>query len=176
MDDLKDLPEFGIKRENEERRDGGMGFVFDPASQKYAMGLQRNGSLRVFAGGIDDNEDLIQGILREVMEESGLYDFGHVENLGSVVAHYHNSLRNVNRVTKSTSLLVILNSAKLKPAQLEDHEIFELAWVTADEMMSNLKEYNQNQDNDHLLYLFPLAAKRAIELGYDKTTTSDTLN
>ena len=37
MDDSKDILEFGIKRENEERRDGGCAVVFDPVSQKYAV-------------------------------------------------------------------------------------------------------------------------------------------
>lgn len=32
------IPEFGIKRENEEHRDGGCGVVFDPKTQKYAVG------------------------------------------------------------------------------------------------------------------------------------------
>ena len=36
MDDLANIPEFGIKRENEERRDGGCAVVFDPTSQKSA--------------------------------------------------------------------------------------------------------------------------------------------
>jgi len=33
----KNIPEFGTKRENEGRRDGGCAVVFDPASQKYAV-------------------------------------------------------------------------------------------------------------------------------------------
>lgn len=34
---MSDILEFGIKRENEERRDGGCAVVFDPVSQKYAV-------------------------------------------------------------------------------------------------------------------------------------------
>lgn len=45
------IPEFGIKRENEERRDGGCAFVFDPATQKYAVGEHHDGGLlRLFFG------------------------------------------------------------------------------------------------------------------------------
>ncbi len=53
------LLEFGIPRENEERRDGGCGFVFDPKSQKYAVGKQHDdGRLRFFSGGVDPKEDI----------------------------------------------------------------------------------------------------------------------
>ena len=44
----QDIPEFGIKREGEERRDGGCGVVFDPKSQKYAIGKQDSGLFRLF--------------------------------------------------------------------------------------------------------------------------------
>ena len=39
MEQVK-IPEFGLKRENEERRDGGCGVVFDPVTQRYAVGRQ----------------------------------------------------------------------------------------------------------------------------------------
>jgi hypothetical protein len=76
------IPEFGIKREHEERRDGGCGIVFDPVSQKYAVGKEHmNGSFRLFSGGVNPQEDIQKGILREVTEESGLYDFLYVEKI-----------------------------------------------------------------------------------------------
>ena len=37
MDDLENILEFGIKRENEERRDGGGAVIFDPETQKYGV-------------------------------------------------------------------------------------------------------------------------------------------
>ena len=96
---INDIPEFGIKRENEERRDGGCGIVFDPKTQKFAVGKQENGRLRLFSGGVDQGEDLIEGILREVREESGLSNFLHVEKIAEVFAHYHNyRCREVHRL------------------------------------------------------------------------------
>ncbi len=65
------MKEFGIKRENEERRDGGCGVVFDPETQRYAVGKNiDDGILRLFGGGVDKNEDIKDGVLREVIEES----------------------------------------------------------------------------------------------------------
>jgi ADP-ribose pyrophosphatase YjhB (NUDIX family) len=161
------IPEFGIKRENEERRDGGVGIVFDPKIQKFAVGKQHeNGSLRLFSGGVDANEDLEKGILREVTEESGLYDFEYVENIGQGFAHYYNTLRKVNRVTLSTCLLVVLKSDALKSVKLEDHEKFSLTWANQEELLSDLKARNEEGGNDHWIYFFGKALNRLKELGY----------
>lgn len=167
----KDIPEFGIKRENEERRDGGCGVVFDPKTQKYAVGKHHdNGFLRLFSGGVSAGEDIKKGVLREVTEESGLYDFEYVEKIAEAVTHYHNSLKNVNRVGHATCFLVILNSATTSPTHLEDHEKFSLAWATIEEIFANWEAYNANHDNDHWFYFMKKAVTRAKELGYDKTS------
>lgn len=165
------IPEFGTKRENEERRDGGCGVVFDPKSQKYAVGKQHeNGSFRLFSGGVDVSEDIRDGILREVIEESGLYDFEYVEKIGEALTHYHNTLRNVNRVAHATCFLVILKSTGLKPVHLEEHEKFSLVWATAEDILADWESRNQNKDNDHWIYFMKKAVARAKELGYDKTS------
>ena len=76
------IPEFGIKRENEERRDGGCGIVFDASTNTFAVGRHfDNGFLRLFSGGVDPAEDIQSGVLREVTEESGLFDFKYIEKI-----------------------------------------------------------------------------------------------
>lgn len=171
MDGVGNLPEFGIKRKNEERRDGGCGIVFNPKTQRYAVGRQvNNGLLRLFSGGTEPNEDIREGVLREVTEESGLADFLHIEKIGETIAHYHNSLKNVNRVTKSTCFLIVLRSANLVGTKLEEHEKFSLAWATAEEIFSNWRMRNENQDHDHWIYFLKKSVSRAIELGYDTTS------
>ncbi len=162
------MREFGIKRENEERRDGGCGIVFDPATQKYAVGKQHDGKLRIFSGGVDASEDIEKGVMREVTEESGLHDFLHVEKIDEVLTHYYNSLRNVNRVAHATCFLVILKSADLLPVELEAHETFDLVWVTAVELLLDLELNNGNKDNDHWIFFLKKSVSRAVELGYDK--------
>src|ERR1035437_9722772 len=110
---MSDILEFGIKRENEERRDGGCAVVFDPASQKYAAYRNStNKMLGLYGGGFDAGEDKIEGVLREVKEESGLYDFLYVEKIDEVTTHYYNVDKKVNRVALATCLLVILKDTK----------------------------------------------------------------
>ncbi len=158
---MNPIPEFGIKRENEERRDGGCGIVYDPATKKFAVGkMHEDSSYRLFSGGVDPGEDIEKGILREVTEESGLYDFLYVEKIGEALSHYYNTLRKVNRVAHATCFLIILKNTALKPVHLEEHEKFSLAWATADEILADFTSRNQNKDNDHWIYFMEKAIGR----------------
>jgi 8-oxo-dGTP pyrophosphatase MutT (NUDIX family) len=168
MDNNTNIPEFGIKRENEERRDGGCGILFDPQSKKYAVGKHHeDGSLRLFSGGVSEDEDIQEGILREVTEESGLYDFQYVEKIGEALTHYYNPLRKVNRVAHATCFLLILKSTKTKSVELEEHEKFSLVWATADDILADWRMRNQNKDNDHWIYFMEKSIKRIKELCFD---------
>jgi len=161
------IPEFGTKRENEERRDGGLAVVFDPATKTFAVGKQEaDGFLRLFSGGVDPGEDMREGILREVVEESGLSHFKNVEQIGEAFAHYHNSLRNVNRVTKATCLLVVLQDTNTVDTKLEAHEKFSLAWATEAELRTSWTATNVDGGNDHWLYFLEKATARLHTLGY----------
>ncbi len=158
--------EFGIPRENEERRDGGCAVVFDLQTQKFAVGKQNNGRLRLFSGGVDTNEDIEQGILREVTEESGLHNFLYTEKIAEALCHFYNPLKKVNRVAFATCFLVILKNTDLIPTKLEAHETFILDWATADEILSNWNLHNQNKDCDHWIYFLNKSLERMKELKY----------
>ncbi len=169
MKSISDILEFGIKRENEERRDGGCGVVFDPLTQKYAVGQEEDGKLRLFSGGVNEGEDFKDGTLREVTEESGLYDFLHVEKIAEAMCHFRNNLKNVNRIAHATCYLIILKSSDTMPAKLESHEKFTLVWKDPKEILENWEARNQNKDYDHWIYFFKKAVNRAFKLEYDKT-------
>ena len=171
MDDSKKIPEFGIRRENEERRDGGCAVVFDPQSQKYAVSKQeRGGRFGLFGGGVDSREDIKEGVLREVIEESGLYDFLHVEEIAKALCHFHNTSKNIDRVAHATCFLLVLKSDKLMPTKLEEHEKFTLEWATPEEILMNWESHERNEDRDHWRYFLKKSVNRAIELGYDKSS------
>ena len=168
------MKEFGIKRENEERRDGGCGVVFDPETQKYAVGYESNGGLLLlFGGGVDiEQEDIQVGVLREITEESGLQNFLLVEKIAEAECHYQNSRKSVNRIAHATCFLVILKNKDLVPTQLEAHEKFTLYWATAHEIFENWNERNKNKDYDHWIYFLKKSITRVKELGYDTTSIS----
>jgi len=163
------VPEFGTKRENEEERGGGCGVVFDPVKQKYAAYKREDGKVGLFAGGLNKGEDLQEGILREITEESGLYDFEKVEVVEKARAHYYHSLKHLNRVADATCLLVILKKSDSKDVKHEAHEKFDLVWLSADELDDGIRSWN-GDGNHHWLRFIQQAIGLAIELGYDKTS------
>lgn len=168
---MSDILEFGIKRENEERRDGGCAVVFDPVNQRYGVYKNlKNNMLGFYGGGFDDGEDEEKGVLRELTEESGLYDFLCVERIDKVLTHYFNFNKKKNRVAMATCFLVILKSTKLKDTKFEEHEEFELRWANPEELMSIWKFHGENKNYDHWIYFFKKSVNRAIELGYDTTS------
>jgi predicted alpha/beta hydrolase family esterase/ADP-ribose pyrophosphatase YjhB (NUDIX family) len=142
-------PETGIKRENEEQRNGGCSVIFDPKTQKYAVALWEDTRFRLFAGGVEEGEGITEGILREATEESGLYDFGYVEIVGIAFTHFYNWRKKVNRSAEATCLLVILNSTQTVDVKQEDHEKLRLAWRSAEEVLENWADHNQEHDLDH---------------------------
>ncbi len=161
------LREFGTPRANEERRDGGCAVVFDPATSLFAVGKERvSGLLRLFSGGVDEGEEMEAGTLREVREESGLYDFARVEFVGEALAHYHNSLKKVNRVAHARCFLVFLKSTAQQPTKLEAHETFDLAWASAQEIFDNWAALNEDHSLDHWIYFMDLALDRIRALGH----------
>jgi len=166
------IPEFGTKRGNEERRDGGCGVVFDPQTQKFAVSTRMHDGfprLGLFSGGVGPEEDIKDGVLREVTEESGLYDFKYVEKIAEAMCHYHNNLKNVNRVAHATCFLIIVKSVDVIEVKREEHEKFTLHWATAEEILENWKFRNekyQNNDVDHWIYFLKKGIGRLQELGY----------
>jgi ADP-ribose pyrophosphatase YjhB (NUDIX family) len=161
------IPEFGIQRENEERRDGGCAVVYDPKSHMFAVGVHDEGELlRLFSGGVEEGEDMEEGTLREVTEESGLHDFAKTIPLGTAIAHYHNVLKDVNRVAYVTGYLVILRSRDTQPTELEDHEKFSLTWRTADDIYENWKARSENHNYDHWIYFLEKSLEKLEEIGY----------
>ncbi len=164
---MSEILEFGIKRENEERRDGGCSVVFDPESQRYAVYTNlKNDRWGLYGGGFDEGEDEMEGSLRELVEESGLFDFGYIEKIDKVITHYFNTNKEVNRVAHASCFLVILNSTKQRPPQLEEHEKFELTWVTDEDLLKKLESVNQEKDYDHWIYFINKAKGRLKELGH----------
>lgn len=160
--------EFGIKRENEERRDGGCCIVFDIKTKKYAVYKHpRSDILGLFGGGFDIEEDEKDGCLRELVEESGLVDYLYTEKLDKVITHYFNNNKMINRVAYATCYLVILNSLKKEETRLENHETnFKFILASHDDILNSWIINNNNKDYDHWIYFFEKARSRLIELGY----------
>ncbi len=165
-------PETGIMRDKEEINKGSCALIFNLKTQKYAVAKLQSGLYWFYGGSREVGEDPKKAVLREVTEESGFYDFAHVEFVGSAYTHHHNALRKVNRISDVSYFLVVLRSSMTKDLKLEKHEKFELIWVSAKEILENLTKYNQEKDYEHWIEFLKQGVGRATELGYDKTSNS----
>lgn len=161
------IPEFGTKRENEERRDGGCAVIFNPETGLFAVGWREvQGLYWLFSGGQDVGENIEACVLREVREESGLHDFLQFEKVAECFAHYRNAVKQVNRAAHATCFLAVLRSADLVNTEHEAHEDFSLVWVTAGDIRKNWEAQNQDHGVDHWLYFLDKAVARLEILGY----------
>ena len=70
----------------------------------------------------------------------------------------------------ATCFLVILKSTKLKSTKFEEHEEFELEWVTPEELFSIWKTHGEDKNYDHWVYFFKKSVNRVIELGLTKVS------
>ena len=164
--------ETGNKHPNEERRDGGGGIVFDPKQQKYAFAKwNTHGGYSMFAGGVDAGENIQDGSLREVREESGLANFSHVEKIETIFAHYFNKAKEKYRVTSATCYLCIAENTDTGDHHRESHEQFDVVWTSAAEVLDWWIKNDGQGDYTHSIRFLIEGVARAIELGFD--TTSD---
>ena len=163
------MKEFGIKRENEEKRDGGCAVIFNPQNGLFAVYRnEKNGILGLYGGGFDEGEDEKDGVLREVREESGLYDFSYVKEVERVITHYFNINKNVNRVATATCFLLIINSEDREETKLEEHENFSFVCARAEEILSSWGDNNEEKNYEHWIYFFEKSLGCLKELGYLK--------
>ena len=136
------------------------------------MATHPNGLIMLFAGGVGADEDIKDGVLREITEESGLHNFKYVEKVRTCFTHYYNRRKKIYRSALATCFLVVLKDDIRQERKLEPHEKeMELAWMAPREILENWNSKNENHDVDHWIIFLQRAVARAIELGYD--TTSD---
>jgi ADP-ribose pyrophosphatase YjhB (NUDIX family) len=164
----EEILEFGIKRDNEERRDGGCCVVFHPEIKKYAVYKRPNSKVfGLFGGGFNEGEDERIGSIRELIEESGLTDHLSVERVDKVITHYYNNNKNIARIAHAVCFLVVLKSDKRENMAREEHEnSFQFVWATEAEIVNSWKENNHNEDYSHWIYFMEKASKRIKELGF----------
>jgi len=164
----KEILEFGIKRKNAKRRDGGCCIVLDPKTKKFAVYKHpKANALCLFGGGFNEGENEKDGCVRELVEESGLVDFSYIEKIDKVICHYYNRNKEIYVTANATCFLVILNSQKREKTKLENHETnFEFTWATAEEIFNSWKSNNDDKGYDHWVYFLEKSKQRLEELGH----------
>ncbi len=160
--------EFGEPKPNEQFVDGVSLVLFNKQNGEYGFIKHKNGFVGLVSGGISDNEDYYQTAKRELMEETGLWDYESIHKLGEVVyAHYYHSGKKINRFAKTQGMLVVLNSAQKKELSLEEHEVgFELVWLSPKEI---IESYNA-EGTKHWQEILLRGVRLTKNLGLDTKT------
>lgn len=95
-------------------------------------------------GGLEENEDLVDTIIREVKEEMGL-SIKHLKLLGSIIDTYNL----INRITLSTFFYCNVDTTKqdkLNRTYEEQILIKEIVWLKKEDAIKRLKEAKSNVD------------------------------
>lgn len=160
---------YGEKKPNETYVKGVCALIYDPETNAFAMLKWNHGLFGLVAGGLNTDEKIEDAIKREMIEESGLYDIKSIENLCYANAHFFNTAKQTNRDADTDCFLVVLSSRKTKPLQTEDHEQFELCWVTPEEILENWNKKNMTGGLDHWIDFLHKSLYRLKKLGYPVT-------
>jgi leucyl-tRNA synthetase len=134
------------------------------------VGEWKGGKPLLLAGGVDEGETVKEGVLREVLEEGGLYDFKHIQKIETSYAHYFNTAKKVNRVARAECYAIVLNSTDTKEVVLEDHEDFELAWWSAEDIRRWWVEHDDEDGFKHYIRFLDESVAWLIKEGYDNTS------
>ncbi len=86
-------------------------------------------------GGIDDDEDIVEAVKREVIEETGYYDFKSITNVDCInVSKFFVEHKKQNREAIYHPFLVELNSLNRKDTELSEQKEHTCIWVDINDM------------------------------------------
>jgi leucyl-tRNA synthetase/ASC-1-like (ASCH) protein/ADP-ribose pyrophosphatase YjhB (NUDIX family) len=159
------VPDFGTPKENETYVNGSCAVVYSPEKNKFAILKWNYGLFGLIAGGQKDGEVLEEVIRRELIEEGGFSNIQKLERLWQASAHYYNEAKNTYRHADTVAFLAIVDeSTQLQ--KLEEHEKFELMWVTPEEIMQNWNHLNESIGLNHWITFLDKALHKLKESGY----------
>ena len=132
--DIKNPPVAGKKMGE---RQNVQGIVRDPKTGKYLLMYSKEFKWTTFPmGGIEDNEDIIESITREIREETGYKNLKFVKVLGGPVrAEYFAAHKNENRVAYTHAVMFDLINDERVDVLVEEEGKHELLWLDKSELV-----------------------------------------
>ncbi len=118
-------------------RNGVIGIVRNPNNNTFLCLSWKHADWTAFiTGGIEDNEDALEAVKREILEETGYTDLKRVANLGNTRSEFFASHKDVNRIGHTTSFLFDLESDAQVEITEEEKAKHDIVWLSADELQS----------------------------------------
>ena len=125
----------GIPHENESFKNSIVAVVHDEKNNKYLTLNWHEKGGRLFIGGtIKEGETALDCALREIEEETGYNDLELVSELPKINHHYYAYNKDKYFNIESTGFFFKLKSDRKNEQKLDNDEIFDVEWVTEQEI------------------------------------------
>jgi 8-oxo-dGTP pyrophosphatase MutT (NUDIX family) len=98
-------------------------------------------------GGIEENEDLEEGLIREIKEEIGLKESDI--SVGKLIGKFYvdiNGRKNFKRFKKGKVYFVFSVEAKSKDIKLFEEEVLDYKWIPKEKLRDFLRNSNQSEE------------------------------
>ena len=116
-------------------RTGVIGIVRNPKDNTYLCLLWKHADWSTFVtGGVEEGEDSLEAVKREILEETGYSNLSLVANLGNTRSEFYASHKNVNRIGHTTSYLFDLIDDNHSEITAEEQSKHDVVWLTEQEM------------------------------------------
>ncbi len=113
-------------------------------------------------GGIDEGETEEEGVIREVIEETGYTNFTNIRRIGTVESNFYNTVRKINRQALATCYALRLKNETKKELQLTELEKkvkIENFWVSKQKALELISGSQSNSGEDQPLFMRYLGDK-----------------
>ena len=118
-------------------RDMVLGILYDPKEKKYlTLKWKTMGWTGFVTGGVEEGENRVDAIQREIAEETGYINIRLVRSLGMTEAFFFAGHKNVNRKTHGEHFLFELVDNTQAEVTEEEKVQFDLQWLSEDELLS----------------------------------------
>lgn len=111
-------------------RDSAFGVIENKSGEVLVLRHKASDYYRLPGGGIEDGENIVDSLFREIREETGYIDLSIIGSLGATQANYYNFVKDEYRSGIKNGYLLRLRSENNAGQAVDDEVDFELLWVT----------------------------------------------